>query len=88
MVLFFTAKISYVWKFGGHLLHRKPLFDDCKAEAEKMEPWGEWVSAEARIEGQMNWCLNPISTTFTSYVNLAHSFASLSHGLLIYKLKI
>lgn len=36
----------------------------------------------------MDWYLNPVSTTVTNCENLAHSFPSWSHGLLIYKLKI
>lgn len=31
----FTANLSYIWKFGGHLLQKKPPFEDCKAKAEK-----------------------------------------------------
>lgn len=35
VALFFTANLSCMWKSGGHPLQKKPLFEDCKAKAEK-----------------------------------------------------
>lgn len=36
----------------------------------------------------MDQCLNPVSTTFTSCVDLVRGFTSLSHRFLLYKLEV